>query len=134
MRIVRDVLTRVVAHAHSSRPFECCGILLSRSERATVDDVLPAENVERRRPQEAYILGPKAHLKAIEIESRGEADIVGYYHSHPKGGTYFSATDRISAIDGTTYLVISGQPADPVYAAWRTEGRRALPEPVEVVS
>ena len=127
-------MDRVVAHAQISKPFECCGILLSRSDRATVDDVLPAENVERLRPQEAYILGHKAHLKAIEIETRGEAAIVGYYHSHPRGGTYFSATDRIGAIEGPIYLVVSGRPTDREYSAWRTEACRALQEPVEVVA
>ncbi len=133
MRMPRNVFESVVSHARESLPRECCGILMARvDDPSTVTMAIRAENAESDSPEQEYVLGHKAHLAAVDMESSGAVRIIGYYHSHPQGGNRPSARDKVRAIAGTTYLVL-GLGCDAVeYAAWRFEGDAFAPEPLEV--
>lgn len=134
MKIPRNVFESIVDHSRESEPSECCGILLSRhDDTGVVDDAIRAENAEKLRPREVYVLGHKAHMKAVDLEISEGDRIVGYYHSHPHGVTKLSARDAMQAVEGVTYLIIGGDTEKPAYAAWRLEGRRFFKEPVEVI-
>lgn len=134
MNILRNVFESIVDHSRESKPSECCGILLSRGDDPnTVDDVLRAENTEKFRPQEVYVLGHKAHMKAVDLEISEGSRIAGYYHSHPHGGTKLSARDTMQAVEGVTYLIIGGDTEEAAYAAWRLEGKRFIEESVGII-
>ncbi len=134
MKIPRNVFESIVDHSRESEPAECCGILLSRyDDPGMVDNALRAENTEKFRPREVYVLGHKAHMKAVDLEISEGNRIVGYYHSHPHGGTKLSARDAMQAVEGVTYLIIGGDTEEASYAAWRLEGRRFIEESVEVI-
>ena len=62
-----------------------------------------------------------------------EATIVGYYHSHPRGGPEPSARDRELAAEGVSYLIAARRDEEWEAAAWRFTGRGFEPEPLEVV-
>ena len=134
MKILRNVFESIVGHSRESEPSECCGILLSQhNDPDVVDDILRAENAEKFRPREVYVLGHKAHMKAVELEISEGSRIAGYYHSHPHGGTKPSARDTMQAAEGVTYLIIGGDAEETECAAWRLEGKRFSEEPVEVI-
>ena len=106
MRISRQALEAIAGHAQRSRPYECCGVLMSTSDDCSmVDHVIPAENTEKENPERQYVLGHKAHLKAVEMEAFGEACIAGYYHSHPDGKARPSGRDIEQAISDVIYLI-----------------------------
>ena len=86
-------LNQIVAEAQNLFPHECCGFLLGRFVEGgrRVDQVLPAVNEAAGRKRSRFFISPAQRL-AVEQERRN-MDIVGFYHSHPDGGAYFSETD-----------------------------------------
>ncbi len=134
MKIHRRILESIVAHSQKLKPHECCGVLLSHaSDPNTVDEILPAENAEKCRPQEVYVLGHKAHIKAVELEVSDKARIVGYYHSHPHGETCPSERDIKQARGGVTYLILGEDGGQSRFAAWKLHEKRFIEESVEVI-
>ena len=139
MKILAEVLDAIDAHARSGHPRECCGILLAPNggrggARPVVTMALPAENAEKERPEERYILGHRAHLRAIELETAGRARVAGTYHSHPTGGSRPSARDKALAVEGTTYLIVGLGGESPRHGAWRLRGSDLAPEPLMTVT
>lgn len=134
MKILRKVLESVADHARQAFPCECCGILLyTGDDLSTVSCVLPAENIEKENPERGYLLGHKAHLRAVEMEALGDASIAGYYHSHPGGTARPSSRDVEHAVNGVTYLIIGLEGDGRIeHAAWRLEGDDLISEPLEV--
>lgn len=132
MKILRQVLESVVVHARESVPFECCGILLARDEDNVVSSSLRAENREKKNPDIEYVLGHKAHLKAVEMEVTTRVYIAGYYHSHPGGGTKLSHRDAEQAIEGATYLITAPVNDSYEHAAWKWENNQFILVTLEV--
>lgn len=98
-------------------------------------------------PRIRYELDPAATLAAIEAARDDGADLVGFYHSHPRGPAELSATDRAKAAwPGYVYCVVVPA-ADPTRApdaaatedatatirAWRWTGETFVPLAVETV-
>ena len=135
MKVLRHVIESVAEHARQSLPHECCGILLCAGEDlSAVNRVLRAENAEEACPGQAYSLGHKAHLRAVEMEAFGEACIAGYYHSHPNGRARPSRQDVERAISGVAYLITGINHECVEHTAWHLDGDGMVPETLEVVS
>jgi proteasome lid subunit RPN8/RPN11 len=93
-RVKASVLDRVVAHARSLAPEECCGVLIG--DGVGVLDAVPARNIADR-PAVRFLIDPKDHLTALrDARSRG-LDVVGFYHSHPRSAAVPSETDLAEA-------------------------------------
>jgi [CysO sulfur-carrier protein]-S-L-cysteine hydrolase len=121
-RDLRPLLAEIAAHARSTYPAECCGLVLADGEGRL--RFLPIENVagspaaggtSRRTVRDGYVMDPKALLAALaEVEQVG-GHLAAIVHSHPDVGAYFSREDRDMALGGGTeplwpgvqYLVIS---------------------------
>jgi proteasome lid subunit RPN8/RPN11 len=89
MRIARELIDEIVAHAREEAPNECCGLLAGVDGRAT--------QVHRARNQEAspfrYVVDSRDQIRIMdEIEEAGE-ELVGIYHSHTRSAAYPSQTD-----------------------------------------
>ena len=127
------MLKSVADHARQSALCECCGILLcAGDDLSTVSCVLRAENIEMEHPEQQYVLGHKAHLRAVEMEAYGDARIAGYYHSHPAGRARPSSRDVEQAIGGVIYLITGTADGKIEYTAWRLEEDELIREPLEV--
>lgn len=132
---VRDALhDRRVAGA----PAEVCGVLVG--DRAgdvdagngehdadttdRVSEAVPVANVAAD-PERFYELDPAATVGAIEdAECRGR-DVIGFYHSHPRGSASPSDTDRARATwSGYVYAIVA--PEGVVAYRWTGESFRRL--------
>ncbi len=132
MRILRHVLESIVSHARQSHPLECCGILLAEGPASkVVTRALPAKNAAEN-PKERYVVGLKAHIRAVKMECARTARIVGYYHSHPSGGCGPTQRDAEQAVPATSYLIVGINGGSPEFAAWRLEEDHPTAEPLEV--
>jgi proteasome lid subunit RPN8/RPN11 len=100
IRIPIPVYRVMQRHAEESYPNECCGILIGRKETSndaiTLLRVVPAENQEKDRGRDRFILDPLFYLKTEE-NLKDEERIVGFYHSHPDCPEIPSETDRMYA-------------------------------------
>lgn len=121
-RDLQPLLSAIVAHARSTYPLECCGLVLEDSAGAL--RFVPIENVagtaaaagnSQRSRRDGYVMDPKALLAALsEVEERG-GRLAAIVHSHPDVGAYFSREDREMALGGASeplwpdvqYVVVS---------------------------
>ena len=96
------------AHARASFPEECCGALIGWSDGApvAVESVAPLANVAADATSR-YEIDPR-HLLDLHFHQRDAVgEVVGYYHSHPRGAAVPSEVDRRAAWPGVSYLICS---------------------------
>jgi proteasome lid subunit RPN8/RPN11 len=102
------------AEAERHAPEEACGLLSGQGER--VQAVIPVTNALHS--QFRYRMEPGEQLKAfLEIE-RQEWELIGIYHTHPRGPDGPSQTDIAEAYyPESVYLILSGKES-----GWRCRG------------
>ncbi|MGD9762741.1 MAG: Mov34/MPN/PAD-1 family protein [Candidatus Binatia bacterium] len=104
IQVPTSILDELFAHARSTFPEECCGILIERGagvEAVRVTNVQNAKHAEHpesfpRTATTAYTMGPEA-APILVAHDKGELTIRAIYHSHPQHAAYFSAEDRAQA-------------------------------------
>ncbi|WP_459806721.1 desampylase [Halopiger thermotolerans] len=123
---VRDA---VLERARDGQPDEICGVFGGDfdSQRSHVRSQYPAENAAET-PRTRYRIDPEEQLAIFErLEDRGE-EIVGFYHSHPRGPPRPSATDAAQATwPDRSYLIVSLEPFAVGSWRWRS-GEQASDE------
>jgi [CysO sulfur-carrier protein]-S-L-cysteine hydrolase len=125
--LTSDHMQQILAHALREAPDEACGLLGGRDGR--IVHVYSMQNaVPGVRRLLAYRLDPEEQYRVfMEIESAG-LDLVGIYHSHPRGEAYPSMTDvSLAYYPGVVYLIVSLLHADhPVARAFFIDGQETL--------
>jgi proteasome lid subunit RPN8/RPN11 len=114
VRISRPLLDAICTHAEDTHPFECCGLLLGRRSDAVSGARVPAEVVEicptknvAAHPEHRFEVDPAVLIKAHRAAREGGLEVVGHYHSHPKGEAVPSAVDAAMAqVDGEIWIVV----------------------------
>lgn len=125
---------RLREEAVQARPEEACGILAGTSgpagdlegvpedvsaDRAKqVQRIFPCRNVDDQ-PKYRYMIDPSDQLEAFETIDAEDLDLIGFYHSHPRGPRGPSETDADRATwDGRSYLIISLDGDEPWIGSW----------------
>lgn len=104
VEVTREVRERILAEAAAAYPRECCGVLLG--EGATVRAVTAARNVHPA-PEKHFEIDPRTLIHAHRAARSGGPQVMGYYHSHPRGPAEPSATDRATAAhDGRIWAIV----------------------------
>ncbi|RIV83300.1 M67 family peptidase [Aurantiacibacter xanthus] len=97
---------QIRTHARLTAPLECCGLLLG--EGAAITDARPARNVHLS-PQTHFEIDPQTLIDAHRAARAGGPQVLGYYHSHPRGPAQPSATDRaMAARDRAIWAIVAG--------------------------
>ncbi len=87
IRVGEEVIQEMIQHSESESPNEACGILAGviESDLVRVTEVHRCENVHPN-PLMEYFVKPEDQLRVfLDLEAREESDVVGFYHSHPRG-------------------------------------------------
>lgn len=106
LQTTRSVMDQILAEAATAHPRECCGILLGNGE--TIGALEPADNVHPA-PKTHFEIDPRALIDAHRAARRGGSQVVGYYHSHPRGPAAPSPTDQAMAARDGRVWAIAGQ-------------------------
>jgi proteasome lid subunit RPN8/RPN11 len=116
------LLREVAAHARSTYPAECCGIVIADRDGnprfvpiANIAGTSDAQGTSRRTGRDGYVMDPKALLGALSQAEEEGGSLRVIVHSHPDVGAYFSKEDRDMALGGgndplwpgVDYLVVS---------------------------
>ena len=123
----------VVAHAREGAPEEVVGVLAGAhgEDRSTVERSFRAENAAER-PRTRYEIAPTEEFELLEQVDAAGLDVVGFYHSHPRGPLEPSEVDaRRAAWPGYSYLVVSLADDGSELGSWRWTGERFREEPVD---
>ncbi len=119
IRLPREFLDRLFAHARETDPAECCG-LIGGSENLLARHIYRLHNVASN-PQVAYEAAPEELFAAQrQMRERGET-LVAIYHSHPRSAEPEpSETDvRLAYYPSATYFIIGLGGARPIMRAYK---------------
>lgn len=131
IRLTREQLHALIAHARDAAPNEACGIIGGKENRAL--KIYPLKNTHVT-PRVNFYADPFELLAAFrDIEANGWEHIA-IYHSHPASDAFLSATDLAQAYyPDVAYIIISlAHPEQPVVRAFRIVAGQATEIPVEV--
>ena len=126
----------VTDHASRNSPEEACGILVGHDDASIVrvTEVVPAANIDPGDRRRAYQIDWSSLFDTVRRTRDGEADIVGFYHSHPDGSHRPSRRDATDAWPGYVYLIVPVSGAHPEsVTAWRRQEQESVFEALKVV-
>jgi proteasome lid subunit RPN8/RPN11 len=132
MRIRRELVDEIVAHAREDAPNECCGLVAGRDGRATA--VHRARNAFESPFR--YEIHPQDQFRiTMQIEEAGE-EIAAIYHSHTRSEAYPSQTDVNLARNwpDQVYLICSVADEEPVVRAFEIRDGEVSETNLEVES
>ena len=151
-RDLQPLMPAMAAHARSTYPAECCGLVLTdaggipRFVRVpNIAGTPAAAGNSNRTGRDGYVMEPQTLLAALDEAERSGGRLAVIVHSHPDVGAYFSKEDRDMALaggedplwPGVQYLVIScrrsGVDAARLYT-WNVRERDFDEEEVPVLS
>lgn len=115
---------RMVAHARRESPREACGVLVGEREAAAlvVRRAVPTRN-DAAMPEARYRVAPEDLARAVVEAERDGLDVVGFYHSHPRGPARLSSIDEAEASwHDAAYLLVWLAPSVGC-AAWQWNER-----------
>jgi proteasome lid subunit RPN8/RPN11 len=96
----------MLAHAKAAYPKECCGMMVG-SDNGTVAEAVACENVYEGDQKDRFQIRTDDILRVQrEAHQRGR-DLIGFFHSHPDEGAYFSRTDLSNASPWHSHVVLS---------------------------
>ena len=130
MRIARELVDEIVAHAREEAPNECCG-LVAASDGAAVR-VYRAANAERSPVK--YVVDPRDQIRIQnDIDDNGW-DLGAIYHSHTRTEPYPSQTDINLARNwpDPLYVIVGVGAGDPDVRAYRIVDGRVSEATLEV--
>jgi proteasome lid subunit RPN8/RPN11 len=104
VKISKQLVGEIVAHAREDLPNECCGMVGGSVEEART--VYRAENAEASPLR--YSIDAKEQFRLMRaIEDAGE-ELAAIYHSHTKSPAYPSQTDvNLAGWPDAIYLIVS---------------------------
>lgn len=111
---LRDEL---VDHAREAAPKEACGVLAGEADHVT--ELHRCRNADER-PRYRYTIDPTDQMEAFRAIDEQGLELVGFYHSHPRGPRKPSETDADRASwSGYVYVIVSLDGDEPWLGAWR---------------
>jgi proteasome lid subunit RPN8/RPN11 len=99
----------MVAHAQSTFPDECCGVMVGKIDGDTklVTTAIGLENAYKGKQEDRYEIRPEDLLAADKNARAQGLDLVGIFHSHPDCDAYFSKTDLENSCPWYSFVVLS---------------------------
>jgi [CysO sulfur-carrier protein]-S-L-cysteine hydrolase len=131
VRISREHLDAIVAHARDDAPNECCGLVAARDGEVT--GTFRVRNVFASPLR--FELDPIEQYRVTErIEEQGD-QMVGSYHSHTKSEAYPSQTDvnQWDPWPELIHLICSIAADEPVVRAFKVADKQVTEIDLEVV-
>ena len=129
MRISRDLVDRMVAHAREEAPNECCGIVAARDGDAVA--LHPARNVAAS-PLRYEMDGMEQYRIQSALEEEGLA-LGAIYHSHTRSAPYPSQTDiNLAFYPDSLYVIVGLAGGEPEVRAFRIVDGEVSEEALEI--
>jgi proteasome lid subunit RPN8/RPN11 len=93
------------AHGQETYPHECCGALIGRDGVVTATLALP--NTTEEGPRRRFLVRPTDYQQAERAAAAADADLLGFYHSHPDHPARPSQYDLDHAWPSFAYVIVS---------------------------
>lgn len=85
----------IVRHAEADYPEECCGALLGKldGQARVVRAAVACLNSSEESRNSRFLIDPHELLEVRQQALTADLELIGFYHSHPDRGAYFSESD-----------------------------------------
>ena len=123
VRVRREVLVKMREEAAKMPEQECCGLLAGRD--GIISEICPARNAHAN-PATGYEIAPQELFRVMKKIREEKLQLLGIYHSHPRGENCPSPTDIEEAFyPDTPYFILSplGDRPRPVRAFLIRDGQ-----------
>jgi proteasome lid subunit RPN8/RPN11 len=109
IKIELDAWQTMVAHAQSTFPDECCGVMIGKisGDEKLVTTAVALENSYKGKQEDRYEIKPEDLLAADKSARAHGLDLIGIFHSHPDCDAYFSKTDLENSCPWYSFVVLS---------------------------
>ncbi|MEA5358143.1 M67 family metallopeptidase [Amycolatopsis sp., V23-08] len=133
LRIRRELVDEIVAHARRDHPDEACGVIAGPEGSDSPERFIPMLNAARSPTFYEFDSGDLLKLYR-EMDAKDEEPVV-IYHSHTATEAYPSRTDAsIAAEPGAHYVLVSTRdPEVHEFRSYRIVDAEITEEPVEIV-
>jgi [CysO sulfur-carrier protein]-S-L-cysteine hydrolase len=132
LRIRRDLVAAIVAHARRDHPDEACGVVAGPVGSDRPERFIPMLNAARSPTFYEFDSGDLLRLYR-EMDANDEVPVV-IYHSHTATEAYPSRTDVSYASEPDAhYVLVSTRGEDDEFRSYRIVDGRISEEQVEVV-
>ena len=102
--VMPAVLDAIADHARRDAPRECCGLLVGTAER--IVESVPTGNVDPSPSR--FRVDPSVHIRLNRTLRGTGREVVGVYHSHPRGPAWPSPRDvQEAAYPEFVHLIVS---------------------------
>jgi len=105
-RIAKQVLDEIHAHAESTYPEECCGLLVADKDKRIIESIRVA-NAYPGTKHDRFDIDPLELFQAHGAVAKRGLTITGVYHSHPDHPATLSAFDLKHSLPSYSYVVVS---------------------------
>ena len=123
VKIPRLIIDRIIDHARSVQPQECCGLLAGIETQ--VFSYHPLQN-KSSEPETRYFAAPEDLFEAMKKMRAAGESLIAIYHSHPSGPCYPSQTDiELAFYPQAYYLVVALEPQTEL-RAFRIIGQEVI--------
>ena len=133
LRIRRDLVDEIVAHARRAQPDEACGVIAGPEGSDSPERYIPMLNAARSPTFYEFDSGDLLKLYR-EMDANDEVPVV-IYHSHTATDAYPSRTDvsYASEPDAHYVLVSTKDPDSHQFRSYRIVDGEITEEPVEII-
>lgn len=133
LRIRRELVDEIVAHARRDHPDEACGVIAGPEGSDSPERFIPMLNAARSPTFYEFDSGDLLKLYR-ELDANDEVPVV-IYHSHTATEAYPSRTDaNIAAEPGAHYVLVSTRdPEVHEFRSYRIVDAEITEEPVEIL-
>jgi proteasome lid subunit RPN8/RPN11 len=135
IKIGRRTFEEIQAHAESTYPEECCGLLISNSGSKDIVDTIKMRNAFTGPKHDRYHIDPLELFKADREAARKGLTIAGIYHSHPDYPATLSKFDLEHSFPWYSYVVVSvpnGEAGDTRSWLPNEERKSVVEEKIEI--
>jgi len=130
MRIKKEIIDSIVAHAKSGVPIEMCGYLASQDGVVTKHYEL--KNVDNS--EDHFTFDPKEQFDTIKDARNNGLEVCAVYHSHPVTPARPSAEDIKLAYDpNISYVIVSLANGGSDVKSFKIKDKQVSPEDIEIV-
>ncbi len=130
MRIKREIIDNIVAHAKSGVPIEMCGYLASQD--GIVNKHYELTNVDNS--EDHFTFDPKEQFACVKDARNNGLEVCAVYHSHPVTPARPSAEDIKLAYDpNISYVIISLANGGSDVKSFKIKDSQVSPEDIEIV-
>ena len=130
MKIKKDIIGKIIAHAKQGLPLEICGYLASRN--GVFSHHYEMTNIDQS--QEHYSMDMTEQMKTVKEARANGFEVSAVYHSHPETPARPSEEDIRLAYDSNySYVIISLADGGEDIKSFKIKDKQVSPEDIEIV-